>query len=153
MHRYVEGTIPLPAAGSDISFTPSHAERFKLISLYGVLTASATVANRRPALKALDRSGNVFFAKAVISDQAASAAVAYSWSSFAAPANAGSAVEDGIVSDGVPNWWMPAGTEIVTVTANLAAGDKWTALYYTALIYDEAELRAEIADWISSQSS
>lgn len=137
--RYVEGPPSQPGAGSDPSWIPSTADRFRLLALFGVLTSSATVATRQVALKVETQSGDTVFEKAVVATQAASLAYSYSWSSGSGPAEGGSAAADSIVSDGVPDWWLPAGSKVLVATSALSAGDAWSELWAAFLVGDEWE--------------
>lgn len=137
MHTYIEGSLPALPAGSDINLIPSTSDRFRLIALYAKLTTSSTAASRQVALSLSGPSGATLFAKGVVSTQAADLTYAYSWSSGSGPAQGGSTEADSIVSDGVPDWWVPSRTAIGTKTAEMAAGDQWSDGFYVV----------EVSDW------
>jgi len=121
MLRSVTGTDP--AAGAEISESVPTNARWRLLSLYALLTTDATVADRT-AIFYIDDGTNVLMQLPWTTTQAASATGKYVVGEFATAANtiAGS------------HWYgLPAGIRfcqgwrIYTVTTGLVAGDNWGA--------------------------
>ena len=153
---YAQGGPHGAVAGADWSWSPSTASPFKVRGVYGVLATSATVASRQPALYAKTQDGSVFFAKAVEATQAASLTYGYSWSSGSGPAQGGSSAADALVSDGVPDWWLPAGTIVSVTTAGLSAGDQWSEVFGAFEIWNllaEQQERRQLAGMIEGAIS
>lgn len=151
MHRYIQGSVPVPAPGADLLDIPNYGDAYRLLTLRAVLTTSATVANRYPHFQFVSPSGAVLHEVVPMTAQAASTAVAYDLVGASGSANEGSQVNDGTASLVLPDLWWAAGTRVRTVTTALQVGDQWSAVYWTALVGEEWEhlrLLAEIASQI-----
>lgn len=147
--RYVEAAGTAVAAGAGFTFRPSTADRFRVLCVAGQYVTSSHVANRQALLTLEDQSGNVLYQKGVVGTQAASLTYQYSWSSGSAPAEGGSATADLTISDGLPDWWLPAGTQLLVSMTNVDTADQWTNTYAQFLVGDETERLHELASLIA----
>jgi hypothetical protein len=119
--RLVLGTNPAPGA-SMLEVVPAGA-RWRLNSLYIVLTTSATVAPRTARLEFGYEGNNIVSLGAAIT-QAASLDYGYTWGEGlpTSPAVSGIYVNHGLPQD----LWLPAGASIATNAVNFQPGDNWS---------------------------
>ena len=151
MHRYVNGSVPVPLVGHDLAEIPNYGDSYRLLTLRAVLTTSATVASRFPHFQFVTPSGQVLHEVVPMADQAASLAITYNLIAASGSANEGSGVNDDVSSLALPDLWWPAGTTLRTTTTALQVGDQWSGVYWSALVGEEWEhlrLLAEIASTI-----
>jgi len=115
-----------PAGGADISETVPQNRRWNLLSFFATLTTSAVVANRQPILQVNDGAHNLLSIDAA-ANVVASTAIQITWAPGFLTAN-------GIRGDQIapiPTPTSMKGTyKINTFTANLQAGDSWSAPQY-----------------------
>lgn len=140
MPEYVEGSLPPPAAATDLSFIPAHGNRFVLTSLRAQLVTSATVASRVPHFQIVNASGQVLHEITAPAAQTATTTITYDLCARNGAPFQGSAVVDGVAGITLPDLWWPAGTQIKTATTAIASGDQWGSIYWTALVGDEWEI-------------
>lgn len=117
----------VPGAGADVSETVPVGARWELVSLRGILTAGAAVANRLVSL-VLDDGANVFFQDTGGFSQVASTAATYCFaqgsSKLAVPTNT-------LVPGNAPNDnRLSAGFRIRTSTTGIQAADQWSLVIY-----------------------
>lgn len=125
LYRVITGSTP--SAGADISETVPANTRWELLAFRGLLTTSATVANRLTELT-LDDGTTEYFRSGTSGQQAASIIGQHSFSQGFGLLN----------FDGNANWSQPLppavmllpGHRIRTVTNNIQAADAWTAVRY-----------------------
>lgn len=123
--RMITGTAP--GAGVDLSETVPTGARWELIAFLGVLTTSATVANRIPVL-VIDDGANVFYEDVAGGNETAGAAWNNCWAQGSPRAFAAGVL--------LMNGFLPvdnrlgAGFRIKTVTVALQAADQWSAPKY-----------------------
>ena len=131
--------IAIPAAGSDWKFTPSPTARVNVRSIIGTLTTSATVANRVPALQIVARDGQVIFDTASSSAQAASLANVWQWDAGMSGASFSGAYSwsSVVVTNAMPDLWIPPGFIVKVVTRLLDTTDAWTSLFFTYYADDD----------------
>lgn len=121
--------VPLaqPAVGNDWSFV-CPAGIYEILSVRGILTTSAVVANRNVGLNIIAAAGQTLFQMFCSALQAASISGRYS---FAPGLASGSVISAAIQAEtlGVP---LPAiirtGDQIQSVTLALDPGDQWSAI-------------------------
>lgn len=145
---YVEGSVPAPAVGTDLSFTPAHGNRHVLTTLRAQLVTSSGVANRFPHFQLKNNAGQVIHEITAPAAQTATTTVTYALVARNGAAFQGSAVVDGVASMTLPDLWWPEGYSWNTATTALQAGDQWSISYWSALVGDEWEhlqLLAQIA--------
>jgi len=111
------GTV---TAGDDISVTVPAAVRWKLRSLFGLLTASAAAANRVPLYAPSDGTNLLAFNGPNVS-QTANDAWYYLWGTIGI-----SLLTSSPFSFAIPDLTYPTGYVIKTQTASLQGGDQWT---------------------------
>lgn len=150
MHRYIQGSVPNPLVGHDLTDVPNYGDEYRLLTLRAVLTTSATVANRYPHFQFVSPSGQVVHEVVPMTAQVASTVVTYNLIAASGSANEGSQVNDGVASLALPDLWWPTGTKLRTTTTALQAGDQWSAIYWSALVGEEWEHLKLLAD-IASQ--
>jgi hypothetical protein len=120
-----------PAAGSDWSFAIPGNSRFQLTAVHAKLVTSSTAGTRTASLQFKDGSGNVLGIIDATATQALSTTIDYTGITGAFAGGGG----------GVHNYWpLPPITlgqsfTIGTTTANLAAGDQWSAITLTGLTW------------------
>lgn len=117
--------IPQPAAGADWTLTPTGLGAWRILSLSGLLTTSAAVANRAVAITADDQTATYFRSPAA-SVQAASLGIHYS----AFDGGSGSLT---IGVDQVVNWpeggvVLYPGHRLRSVTTLIDVADQWSQL-------------------------
>ena len=139
MHRYTQGTEAQPAVGVDLANVPNYGDSFRLLSLRVTLTTSAVVANRYPHFQYVTPSGAVLFETVPSTAQVASKSTVYQLTAGNGAPNEGSAVNDNVSGIAAPDFWLPAGTKIRTVTTAIDVGDQWSAVYYSMLVGEEQE--------------
>jgi len=112
-----------PAAGLEISVTVPTGARWFLLSFRADLTTDATVANRQPRWL-VDDGAIEYFRAGTYASQPASQLWRYTWST----SNWGEASNRDPYFVPLPaDFHLAAGHRIQTSTANLQAGDNWTA--------------------------
>lgn len=114
-----------PAAGADWVFTCQANQRFNLVSLSAVLTASATVANRQVEL-IVDDSVDILWRTSATANVTAGQVVTFS----ACPVNTSAGV---ITTDQTlvypPGLILAPTWRIRTLTTGIQAGDQWSAIF------------------------
>lgn len=114
-------------AGNEVQETVPTGARWELLAFRGVLTSSATVANRRPSLL-FDDGVNTYFRVTSNQNQAASLTFTYD---HAAGVTQVANTTDGLIVSPLPvGARLGAGHRIRTITIGLQAGDTWTAIQY-----------------------
>ena len=117
--------IASPAAGADITIPVGNGEAWRLLGLKATVVTDANVAARIPHL-ALD-NGTATIIGAQISPGAsfpAGSTVTLSWvSSYAAGVTV---VAGGVVTVGVPDFVIPTGWRLRTITTAIQVGDQWS---------------------------
>lgn len=112
-----------PAAGTELSHTVPSDVAWLVVGAYIGLTTNATAANRRLSLVFDDGTTN--FARLPIGvTQAANLTYTYS---FAPGLPRASAVESNVVVSPLPDFMLPSGYRIRTLTENIQSGDDFTA--------------------------
>lgn len=133
--QLITATVAAPPAGSDWSYTVPAGRVQRLLAAFGTLVTSASVSNRNQGYK-LSAPGPM-----EVAEYNANLAVTASstqkvlWGALqaVAPAEANAAF-GGSVLVGIPNIILTAGYIWASLTANLQAGDQWSAI--TLLIED-----------------
>lgn len=117
--------FPNPAAGAEISITPSGLGFWRILSLVFTLTTSAVVANRAPSLAASDGTSRYWRSGAVA---VLAASLAGDWSAFPGSTAAGSA--NGVTHLAFPEGGLllPPGYRLTTVTAGIDVADQYSAV-------------------------
>lgn len=123
--RSIAGTTP--AAGAEISETVPTGARWELLSIYVLLTTSATVINRNPML-IVDDGANSYYRMQQNANETASQAWSNVWAAGVPVwANAG---QPGQVA-GLPiGLRMTAGQRFRSLTSGIQVGDQYSALQY-----------------------
>lgn len=115
-----------PAAGAEIVYTAPANSRIRIVSLSGLLTTSAAVANRNVKI-VIDDGATIYYEASAGFSQAASLANRYSFADGVSP----TALFDGCVALPLPsNLWLSPGHRVRTLTTALDVADQWS----TALI-------------------
>lgn len=120
-------TLSNPAAGADFTTTVPAGVTWILRGVTAILTTAVTVATRAAALQVTDATPHLLLDSPGGSTEAASLADTYSWF------NGGGAILVGLVNvGGLPaEFRCPAGWIIGSKTANIQAGDQWSAVVIT----------------------
>lgn len=118
-------TIPNPAPGADWSFPLPGGSAWRLLSLVGLLTTSAVVANRVVKFQTLDGAA-VFNTVGLPFTQGQSVAQVYCLSSY--PPFAISSSPSTPIGVAYPNWFLPAGYIIRAATGLIDVADQWSQL-------------------------
>lgn len=148
MHRLRSGSIPPVAAGADFTFRPSGSEWSKVVALRATLTTSATVASRVPVFQILQQDGTVVFDRAATTAQAASTIDVYDLSqTLPSDANNGSAA-NGFSALVLPDFWLPSGWAIRSLTTAIQTTDQWSALSFAAILADDIFSGAYMAEYV-----
>lgn len=143
-HRVITETIVKPAVGADFSFIPAGTDRVRLLTVSALLTTSATVGSRRPALAFSDQSAGVFWSADVIQPQAASLAVRYSWARGVGVQVATAIVTGERVALQLPDLWLQPQDTVEAITLGLDVADQWTNIVWRGVVGDHWE---EEEDW------
>ena len=147
MHDYIEGSIPNPAAGADLSVTLSTNEYATPQTLRVTLTTAVAVANRSVHFQYVNKSGQILH-EVVAPAVAASQTITYTLIASTGYNNTNGTIEDGVLALPLASLKLPPGTKLITKTTNLQAADTFTAGYYTAHVgddYDHLRLLEQIA--------
>jgi hypothetical protein len=139
MPKYVQGSVLEPAAGTDFLLAVSNSDSFKLLSLIGTLTSGADGGQEAPTLQLVTPSGEVFALVVTATTAAASLPATYSWVAKTAWVSVAAYGAGAAANAILPDLWLPAGTTIMSHTAELQTDDQWSDIYYTALVGDEFE--------------
>jgi hypothetical protein len=115
-----------PAAGADWNFQTNAIERSRIIAIRAQLAASATVANRTPAIRVRDAAGDVMFIAGNNNNQVASATQGYSYGQ-GVPLGQSSATE--FFAPLPDNLVIAGGQQIGSITAGIQAGDQWSNIW------------------------
>jgi hypothetical protein len=120
--------VPNPAAAADWAYTvpAGYASGLILISASALLTCSATVANRQPALQCRSPNNTVLSAGingALTASQLARYLFGMGLPALGAPVNSAVSPSTYPLPQGL---YVPPGGTIQVVTAGLAAGDQWS---------------------------
>lgn len=138
-HRIITLQVPSPAAGADWSFVPSQTDHCRLFAVTALLTTSATVANRRPALALADLNALTYYSSDCEYPQVASLAVRYSWA-WGASNNVPTALVTGErCSLGLPRIDLRPADTVESVTLGIQAGDQWSSIIWRGLVGDSWE--------------
>jgi hypothetical protein len=121
--------IPNPALGSDFSFQPSLLYRVRLCSLLAMLVCDAVVATRQVSLVITTAAGVIINQRGSAANVTASHSQTFAWARYAGASGTTSAGSGGFAPDGVPDWWLPPGAIIKSVTSALDPGDQWSELF------------------------
>lgn len=115
-------SIPIanPAAGAEISWTVPTGQVARFLSLFGLFTASSTVATRVPRIQIKDAAGNVMFQCATDSSVAASSSSNFTFSNVPTKNSLDSCVIN------TPPIVLAPGFVITTKTNNIQTGDQWS---------------------------
>lgn len=120
--RVITGSTP--SAGAEITETVPTGARWELLALGAVLTASAVVTSRIPAL-ALDDGATEFFRYQIAYNATASAVWRYQWAQGNGDGQPfGSLNIRGLIPIGIR---LGAGFRVKTITQNLDVGDQWSS--------------------------
>lgn len=126
--------VVTPSAGADwATATPSGCITV-LYAVNATLTTSATVANRSAAVTFGDGSSTLLTVAPPLL-QAASVVSPYSY--YRGAGAPSTAVPTGAVNAPLPFFPLPGNTTIASLTANIQAGDTWTAITLWALVIRE----------------
>ena len=139
MHKFVQGSQSEPAAGVEISFVPSESESFRLLTLHAQLKTSAVVSYRYPHFKFVATSGEVLHEVTDGNGVAANNTVQYDLAGGGGNSGSPGYLNNSVVANPLPDFWWPAGTRIVTVTAGLDVCDQWSNIVFCSLVGDEYE--------------
>lgn len=122
--RQFSGTDP--AVSIELDETVPTGARWELVSFFSQLVTDATVGARAPVLRLETSGGGIMAQSAANVGVTASSSRGFGWAQ-------GMPIETNIGSIGVAQMGLPtnptliAGNHILTVTANIAAGDNWQA--------------------------
>lgn len=130
-------TIAAPAAGSDASLTVPGGHLYRVLSVYGVLTTDANVADRAIEVRATI-DGSVVGRFPTAGTVPANSTAAATWAPHL-DASAGTAALVG----SIPELPLTAGAVLATLTTGIQAGDQWSAV--NVLVLDEWIHRGPIA--------
>lgn len=119
--RSITGTDP--AAGASVQETVPTNARWRLLALIVTLVTDATAANREAALT-IDDGATVFVRAPAGVAHTASLTNRYNWT---AHADRFTIAQDRTVTIPIPELWLPGGSRINTLTANIVAGDNYGA--------------------------
>lgn len=122
--RSITGTVP--GVGNDISETVPTGVRWKLIALSGILTTSATVANRNVSCQ-LDDGVNTYFTSPSYFSETANSTFGYTLQQLS---NSATITGGNIPLQIPPEIVLSAGHRIRTRTQGLQAGDQFSAPQY-----------------------
>lgn len=136
-YRVITETINPPAVGTDISFVPCGTDKVRLLAFTALLTTSAAVANRRPALALKDQSAGVYWSADAINPQAASLATRYSWARGVGAQVASTIVTAERVALQLPDLWLQGNDTIQTLTSGIDVADQWSAIVWRGVVGDE----------------
>jgi hypothetical protein len=121
-----------PAAGADISITPSASSSFQILTVAAQLATSATVGNRAPSLRFTTPGAGT---PAVVAPDGtvtvASSQTTYQWWPGSGYDDTGAGYSTTPIPPGI---WLPAGTVISTLTNGIVAGDQWQAIVVSYLL-------------------
>jgi len=120
--RVIVGTDP--AAGAEILETVPSGARWRVLTVYAALQASATVATRYPTLWAAQDT-NMLFQTAPVVGQPASTLYYYSWMRGVDTYSLAGYPQ--MTQLTLPDLWLTVGQRIGTSTAGFQAGDNWSA--------------------------
>lgn len=131
--RYVSGTTP--PLGGEVSETVPTGARWELVSFIALFATSATVINRRPALRFLS-SASTFLRLPTVADVAALGSIVLQWAQGIPLA----ASLDGVVyTTAIPSSMpLKAGDSFGTTTTNLQPGDDYVIPRYIVREWLEA---------------
>lgn len=119
--------VPNPAAGADWIFTVPVSERLRIVSFRGVLTTSATVANRQVAVFVTDSVNTTWITSAPTNIPAAT---------LAQISGTGTSAPLGVITTLInitlpPVLILPPGFTIATLTTGIQAGDQWSSIQFS----------------------
>lgn len=127
-------TAPTPAAGAEWTLKAPGQGIWRVMSLSAILTASAAVANRRPALLADDQTDTFFAAESTLDIAAAAAVRLGAYQGAAATGLTGVMTTVPLPQDGLI--LMP-GYRLRSSTANIDAADQWSLIRAQVIEYPE----------------
>jgi hypothetical protein len=131
--QYVRGIQVLPpAAGAEFSVTAPGQGTWRVVALSAVLTASAAVANRLPALTWNTSDGMVASSPATA---AVTAALSTRFSALAGAIGAGVAAGPQLWATPTDGFVLLPGHSLASVTAGLDAADQWSAIRLLVVEY------------------
>lgn len=132
--RTIVGTAP--AAGVNFNEVVPSGARWRLLMVQAQYAASAAAGNRRPIMVWSQGGGQVGVSAQVV-DVGPSGAGTFNWQNGM---HLTSAIYPGSNVAGIPNeMLMLAGDFFASQTANMQAGDQWTAPRYTVIEWLEAQ--------------
>lgn len=113
-----------PAAAADFAVPVPAGQIWTVRSVTATLTASATVANRVPALQLLSPSAAIIARSPSDGNQTAGQTTIYTW----APGAPLSGAPPATVTSPIPSVALAPGSSINSITAGLSAGDQWSSI-------------------------
>lgn len=115
--------VTTPSAGADFSAVVPGGRVWRPLAITAKLVTSGTAGTRAANLKLTDQT-NTIVELAPFATQAASLTATYSWSNGSV-SGAGSSA-GGVITTALPDWALPAGYTITTVTTNIDTADQWS---------------------------
>lgn len=117
--------VPTPAPGAQFVFTLPGDRIYRIRGVSALLTTSAVVGNRLPAITIDDQSQVTSGAQSNVVTPA-STAVRYLWNHQSVTATAAAA--GGVVTNGLPDIVVPGGYRIRSVATAFDVADQWSAV-------------------------
>lgn len=134
-----------PIAGAEFTAQVPGGTVWELLSVFGILTTSATVANRMPALIVRDADGVQLERISASTNEAASTTVSWWWGVGLGAENTSNGISTPLPTPPIP---MQAGWTLTSSTANLDATDAWSKVVLIVRQWSPVDV-IQAAQWVS----
>jgi hypothetical protein len=141
--------VAAPAAGAEWSAKVPAGEIWRVLSVRALLTTSAVVANRVPALVVADASRTLLTLGAGV-NQAAGLAQLYQWAKRLGATLTGQPAVS--IANALPELVIPEGGSIGSLTAALDAGDQYSGVVLELEQWSLTDVE-QAAAWFARRSS
>lgn len=135
--------IPSPVAGAEWSASPPSGCLWEVLSARALLTTSAVVAARAPAVRHLDPNGNEILRVNIGNTLAASLSAGFNWAAGLGDHNASNGFTAGLP---LPGLIVPAGWTVGSSTSNLDVADAYTQVRLLVREWSLLEV-AQAGEW------